>query len=289
MSVPAAPRSCCVLGDGPWRTLHEALCARFAHVPSDEWQRRLNEGVVLGADGQAFAVNAPFVAGMVVRYTREVAREPDLPGDVLIVHADERIIVADKPCGLPVMPTGQWVRQTLQWRVLAALPLVRAVPLHRLDRDTAGLVLLSVDPTSRSAYQALFRERRIRKEYEALAPAISGRDWPLEHRSRLARGEPFFRMSEVEGEPNAETRIDVLDRGERLWRYRLEPVTGRKHQLRVHMAALGAPIEGDALYPELRPGAGPLALLARALEFTDPVDGRLRRFVSARRLDIDDR
>lgn len=285
MTEPAAPSSRCVLGTGPWRSLHEALCARFPNVAPGDWLARLAAGRVLDAGGAAFAVDAPFTAGLVVSYTREVPDETQIPGEVLIVYADERIVVADKPAGLPVMPTGRWVRQTLQWRVLAALGLEAAVPLHRLDRDTAGLVLLSVDRASRAAYQGLFRARRIRKQYEALASPLPGRTWPLVYRSRLVRGDPFFRMRETDGEPNAETRLDVLERHPQCWRYRLEPVTGRKHQLRVHMAALGAPIRGDALYPEIGTVAGPLALLARALEFVDPVDGRTRCFESRRELD----
>jgi tRNA pseudouridine32 synthase/23S rRNA pseudouridine746 synthase len=285
VSAPALPASRCVLAPGPWSTLLEALCARFPNVAPGEWQRRLAAGLVRNLDGTAFAPDAPFYAGLVVCYTREVAAEPEVAGEVVLVHADERIVVADKPAGLPVMPTGPWLRQTLQWRVGAALGGVHVIPLHRLDRDTAGLVLLSVDPATRAAYQSLFRERLIRMEYEAVARPLPGQSWPLVRRSRLERGEPFFRMHEVEGEANAESHVDVLRRDERAWLYALRPVTGRKHQLRVHMAALGAPIRGDALYPAPRPGAGPLALLARALEFTDPLDGRRRRFVSARTLD----
>ncbi len=129
------------------------------------------------------------------------------------------------------------------------------VPLHRIDRDTAGLVLFSANPATRDAYQSLFRHRRIHKRYEAIAPALPGLSFPLVHASRLEAGEPFFRMREVDGAPNSETRIDVIERGGALWRYALEPVTGRKHQLRVHMAALGAPIRNDRLYPQLTPAA----------------------------------
>ena len=97
----------------------------------------------------------------------------------------------------------------------------------------------------------------------------------------LERGEPFHRMAEVEGEPNSETRIDVALRGVTHWRYALQPVTGRKHQLRVHMAALGAPIANDPLYPMLSERLdAPLQLLAKSVAFEDPLDGSLRRFAS---------
>jgi tRNA pseudouridine32 synthase/23S rRNA pseudouridine746 synthase len=283
--MAATPSSRCVLAAGPWRTVLEAMCARFPRIAGGEWQRRFAAGRVFGEDGTPYAVDSPFRAGLVVNYTREVACEPEVPGDVVIVHADARLVVADKPPGLPVMPTGPWVRQTLQYRVLEALGLQHATPLHRIDRDTAGLVLLSVDPGSRPRYQALFRDRAVRKRYEALAPPIDdGGAWPRVRRSRLVRGEPFFRMQEADGPVNSETWIDVAGREHTVWRYLLEPVTGRKHQLRVHMAALGAPLFGDALYPTPRPGAGPLALLARSLEFIDPVDGSARHFVSGRDL-----
>ena len=159
------------------------------------------------------------------------------------------------------------------------------VPLHRIDRETAGLVLFSANPASRGRYQALFRERRIRKHYLALAPPLPGLVFPQVHRSRLEPGEPFFRMREAAGEPNSETVIDVVARGEDTWIYRLEPVTGRKHQLRVHMAALGAPILHDRFYPHLqeqRPDdpERPLQLFAHALAFEDPITGEPRRFAA---------
>lgn len=272
-----------MLGSGSWRTVCEALCHRFPHIDAAEWARRLRDGEVRDDRGTVLAVDAPFRAGMVVRYTRDVGPEARLAGEVLIVHRDARLVVADKPAGLAVMPTGPWVRETLQVRVLEMLDLPSAIPLHRLDRDTEGLVLLSVDAASRDRYQALFRERAVQKTYEALAPALDdGAAWPRTYRSRLERGEPFFRMREADGEPNAETRIDVLERFGSLWRYQLEPVTGRKHQLRIHMAALGAPLCGDRLYPTLSARPGRLALLARELAFIDPVDGAARRFRSPR-------
>ncbi|MBW3550723.1 MAG: pseudouridine synthase, partial [Proteobacteria bacterium] len=149
----------------------------------------------------------------------------------------------------------------------------------------AGLVMFSADPRTRGRYQALFRERRIGKRYEAVAPALPGLEFPLVRCSRLVAGEPFFRMREIAGHANSETRIDVLQREGATWRYALEPLTGKKHQLRVHMAALGAPIANDAFYPELRERQAddlerPLQLLAQSLRFADPLSGHERVFES---------
>ncbi len=279
------PRSSVRLPAGPWLTVLDALAARFPEVGRARWADRIARGLVQGDDGEPVAADAAHRGGLRVWYWREVANEPAMPVTVRVLHADADLVVADKPAFLPVAPAGGWVRETLVARLMAELRLTALVPLHRIDRATAGVVLLSANPATRSCYQALFRERRIRKHYEAVAPPLAGAAFPLTYRSRLVAGEPFFRVREAEGEPNSETRIDVLERGVALWRYALEPVTGRKHQLRVHMAALGAPILNDRCYPSLRDRGSddfgrPLALLARALEFVDPLSGEPRRFES---------
>ena len=186
------------------------------------------------------------------------------------------------------MPAGRHVEETLSVRLIRRLDNPDLVALHRLDRGTAGLVVFSARPSSRDAYTRLFRERAIAKVYEAVAAPMPGRTFPFVHESRLERGEPFFRMREVPGEPNARTRVDVIARGDERWLYRLSPETGRKHQLRVHMAALGSPIAGDPAYPEVRDEradfAEPLQLLARELRFVDPITGEQRVFRSTREL-----
>ena len=281
--MDAPPPSRLQLPRGPWASVLEALCARFPQIGEAAWRSRFARGRVQDAHGRPLDVAAAYRPGLEVRYFREVDHEPPIAHAESVLHADAHLVVAWKPPFLPVAPTGRYVRETLLARLVARLGNPGLVPLHRIDRDTSGLVLFSADPASRARYHALFRERRIRKRYLALAPPLPGLPFPYRHRSRLERGEPFFRMREVAGEANSETVVEVLDRGGAAWLYRLEPVTGRKHQLRVHMAALGAPILHDRLYPQLQPQAPddpdrPLRLCAHALAFDDPLSGEPRRF-----------
>jgi tRNA pseudouridine32 synthase/23S rRNA pseudouridine746 synthase len=223
--------------------------------------------------------------GLTVRYYREIEAEPVIPIEESIVYADEHIVVADKPRFLPVTPKGKYVSQTLLARLIKRLDNPQLSPLHRIDRGTAGLVMFSVNPSTRALYHALFSERRITKYYQAIASALPKLKFPLVHRSCLVAGQPFFRMQESVGEPNTETHIDVIERLGEYWRYNLSPVTGKKHQLRVHMAALGAPILNDDFYPEVikrepEDYSRPLKLLAASLSFVDPVSGEFRVFNS---------
>ncbi|KRA74152.1 hypothetical protein ASD78_11635 [Lysobacter sp. Root667] len=273
------------LPPGPWTTLIDGLCARFPAIARERWLDRFARGRVLDAQRRALSADTAYRVGMEILYYREVAQEPAIPFEERVLFRDAHLLVVDKPHFLPVTPSGGFVAETLLGRLQRLYGEPALAPLHRLDRGTAGLVLFSRDPATRAAYQALFRERRIVKGYEALAAPLPGLAFPLLRRSRLAPGEPFFRMREVEGEPNSETAIDVIERGERVWRYALAPVSGRKHQLRVHMAALGAPILNDPYYPlaerrEADDHERPLKLLARSLAFVDPLDGRERRFES---------
>ena len=273
-----------VLLQGPWPTMIEALSTRFAKVPREEWLARMARGHVLQGNGTRIAANDVFRAGIEVYYYREFSEEP-IPVVESILHADDRLVVVDKPHFLPVIPAGKYRRETLVARLIARTGNPHLTPLHRIDRGTAGLVLFSADPASRGAYHALFRDRAIRKRYLALAAPLPEVGFPLLRNTRLVRCEDGFRMQEVDGEPNTLTRIDVIERGTPWWRYALFPHSGKMHQLRVHMAALGAPIVNDPWYPHAQAQAPdehglPLKLLAESLEFVDPSDGSERRFQS---------
>ncbi|GAA5069739.1 pseudouridine synthase [Lysobacter panacisoli] len=273
------------LPPGAWPTVLDCLCERFPAVARSQWLARMARGRVIDNAGNRLTPETPYRVGLEVHYYREVADEPLIPFDEVILHADADLLVADKPHFLPVAPAGAHVHETLLGRLIRRTGNHALAPLHRIDRDTAGLVLFSTNPDTRARYQALFPERRIEKGYEAIAPALPDVGFPCVHSSRMVAGAPFFRMQESDGPANSETRIDVVARGEVHWRYALTPLTGRKHQLRVHMAAMGAPIVNDAIYPSLLHRAtgdysAPLQLLAKRLSFIDPLSGIERSFTS---------
>ncbi|MEU3450551.1 pseudouridine synthase [Streptomyces thermolilacinus] len=276
---------------GGWATLREHLTERYGHViGADRVDAMLADGAFVGADGRAVAGDEPYAAGRTLWFHREFPPEEPVPFEVGIVHRDERIVVADKPHFLATTPRGRHVTETALARLRRDLGLPHLQPAHRLDRLTAGLVLFVVRPEDRGAYQTLFRDRRVRKEYEALAPYDPDLALPVTVRSHIVKERGVVAAYEVPGaRPNSESRVELAERRGGLARYRLVPETGRTHQLRVHMSALGVPILDDPLYPVVREDgpedhARPLRLLARALEFTDPYDGSPVRFESRLRL-----
>ena len=272
---------------GPWPTVLDFLAERLPAVPRIDWHARLLAGDVRDDAGQALAPHAPCPHGQRLHYWRWHAHEPALPQAESIVFQDEWLVVADKPHFMPVTPGGRFARQSLLARLRHRLGLPHLSPVHRIDRDTAGLVLLAVQPHTRDAYQALFRARAVRKSYEAVAAHRPDIALPHEHASRLEPDpERFFVSREVAGPPNSLSQLECAQVLGRHALYRLQPITGQRHQLRLHMTALGRPILGDAFYPQVRHAAGvddwqrPLQLLARGMAFTDPVTGQARAFES---------
>lgn len=278
------------LGEGSWDNMLAFMAAHFPAVTEADWAMRMERGEVVDLQGEPLRPHSPYRRGTCIFYYRELAQETPIPFAETILYQDEHILVADKPHFLPVIPTGRFVRETLLVRLKHKTGLHELTPIHRLDRETAGVVLFSHNRATRGIYQSMFQKRAMDKVYEALAPTRPELAFPLIRRSRMVDGEPFICMTEAEGEPNSETHIEVLESRGALSLYRLRPVTGRKHQLRLHMAALGMPIVNDAFYPVALPCKGddvsqPLQLLAREIAFTDPLTGNLRCFASKRTLE----
>ena len=281
--------SCVVLPRGPWPTVLAFLTEHFASVPQAMWLARMAQGKVVDEFGALVTAERPFQSRLRLYYYRDVPHEPRIPFDEVILHQDAHLIVVDKPHFLPVMPSGGYLQETVLVRLKRRLGIDTLVPIHRIDRDTAGLVMFSVRPASRGAYAALFRARDIQKTYEAVAPWRTDLVFPLTRESRIQEAGHFMLQREVPGVPNAVTHMELIEVCGTLARYRLRPVTGQRHQLRVHMAALGLPIVGDGLYPTLTPEgqldyAHPLQLLAKSVAFIDPVSGQAQRFESQRKL-----
>lgn len=277
----------------PWPRMADFLAERLPAVTRQDWIERMARGEVLDEQGHPVPPDAAYAGGQRLYYWRHLPDEPRIPFEARIVYQDQHLLVADKPHFLPVIPTGRFVRETLLVRLKQATGIESLSPVHRIDRETAGLVLFSIRAQDRGAYQAMFRERQVDKLYEAIAPSTGAWSGARIHRSRIVEDpQAFYRMIETEGEPNSHTRIDRTEQDNGWARYRLEPVTGKRHQLRVHMNALGLPICGDQFYPVVRRGPGepedyadPLRLLARAIAFTDPVTGERRQFESGLSLD----
>jgi len=288
-TIEGVAPSCLRISSVEDRNILEYLGERFPGIEAKTWIERMIRGRVVDGSGNPLGPESRCRRGSYVFYYRELEEETPIPFEAMILYRDEHILAVDKPHFLPVVPSGRFLRETLLVRLKKDLQLEHLVPIHRIDRETAGVVMFSHDPATRGRYASLFQEQKVEKVYEALAPTASRMSFPLVHRSRLKEGKPFFRMEEVEGPANSETRIEVIEVRGDVTLYRLIPATGRKHQLRVHMAALGIPIVNDRFYPDAGPPGQddflrPLKLLARSVSFPDPLTGKRMCFESARGL-----
>ncbi len=287
------------VGDARNRTVLGFLCERLPTVA--DWPQRLARGDVLGSLGQPLAANAPCQPGMVIWYWRDVPCEPRVPFEITVLHQDEHLVVVDKPHFLPAIPSGRYLHETALVRLKQQTGITTLAPMHRIDRETAGLLVFTVQPATRHAYQGLLQARQVHKVYEAIAPWRADLALPRTclHRLEEPPGKGFMQMRVVDGQANAQTLVECLGLVEggapalALAHYRLTPTTGRRHQLRAQMNALGLPIVGDRIYPRLWPEPAtdappdfsqPLQLLARRFSFTDPISGQPRCFTSQRRL-----
>ena len=274
--------------ESPPATILDHLIGHFANVPAEIWRERVERGQVTSSGGPAITASHPYQHGITIYYEREVAQEPPALESERILYHDNEILVADKPHGMPVTPAGDYVDRALLARLQKSTGLAGLSPIHRLDRDTAGLVLFTTRPETRSRYHRLFEKHSIHREYLAVAflPSPTTRKhWLIEN--RIDEGQPWFTQRIVAGLPNAKTSIELLAISGHFGLFRLTPSTGKKHQLRIHMLSIGAPIVGDLFYPAVREkqeGDPPLQLLASRLVFTDPISGKDHMFTSFRNL-----
>lgn len=275
-----------------WPDLLSFLLNKFPHMDPDMIRKRLRKGDMVDAQGKAFMLDSPFTPDAWLWYYREVPVETVVPFDIDILYQDELLIAIDKPHFMASIPGGRHLHQTALVRLRDQLGNPHINPIHRLDRDTAGVLVFCADRNRRGVYQTLFQTRSVHKIYEAVAPWRAGLTFPLSRESLIRRSGQVFVMHEIDGPPNSCTHIDLLAHNDTHGHYRLEPVTGKKHQLRVHMNALGIPICNDEYYPKLKPlrtdetFTDPLQLLARSMQFTDPVTGVERYFESRRQLQM---
>jgi len=277
--------SCVVVPAGRWDNALHFMVQRFPAVAPADWQARLDAGDVVDCDGLAMRADSSVQTGQRLYYYRAVPHETPVPFQERILYADDDLVVADKPHFLPVIPSGKYVRETLLVRLGKTLNTATLAPIHRIDRDTAGIVLFSRNPATRNLYAKMFREHALQKTYHAVARWNPNLPWPITRHTRIDEGDHFMRQAEVPGPPNALSSIRPLQHHGDWALYELQPVTGQRHQLRVHMHALGLPILHDGIYPTLTPEGSqdfsqPLQLLAQAIAFTDPVSGQARQFQS---------
>jgi tRNA pseudouridine32 synthase/23S rRNA pseudouridine746 synthase len=286
--------------EGPWDTAMDYMMHRWGHIDPQGIEDRFDAGEIVGEAGLPLDRTTPLQNHTFIWYYRTLPRETRIPVELDILHHDEHLLVVDKPHFLPTTPGGTYIQESALVRLRNQLKLPDLVPMHRLDRMTAGILLLSTNPETRGKYQVLFEKRKVQKEYECVAAAepaagYPGVDFPVVVRNRMTKSRSYLLAEVVDGEPNAETRIERLrtfgkapaagstglhdgeNRHSAL--YRLEPHTGKTHQLRVHMASLGLGIINDAFYPELLDKAPddyakPLQLLARGIRFVDPISGK---------------
>ena len=281
--------------DLTYPNLLDFFISTFPHIERNEWVERFDEGLVMTADGQPVQAIDAYRPNSHLMYFRRLAREPEIPFEEEILFQDDHLVVADKPHFLPVTPSGLYLHQTLLNRLKKKTGIQTLSPIHRIDRDTAGLVLFSINPDERAEYQNLFRDRVVKKVYEAIASYSEAliQRLPMTYQSRLEESEHFLQMEEVQGEPNTDTFIELLEINQPWAKYRLTPGSGKKHQLRCHLNALNIPIRNDQIYPVLTPYqeydldfSKRLQLLAKEIYFTDPITKEARLFISKRELSL---
>ena len=266
-------------------TVYQYLCQQFPHIAADEWQQRFADNLIYDALGNILSFDSEYIENSHVFYYRFLAHEIHVPFEHEVLFENDHLLVIDKPHFLTISPTGQYVQETLLVRLKKQTGNEFLTPIHRLDRETAGVVLFSKQAVTRAAYQEMFAQRQVKKTYHAIAPFHADLTFPCYTRYRMEKGQPFYTMQVVEGKINSETEIDLIEHDSVWAKYQLKPITGKQHQLRVHLNSLGIAIKNDPFYPVVQHKreddfSAPLQLLAKHIRFNDPVTFQEMEFSS---------
>jgi tRNA pseudouridine32 synthase/23S rRNA pseudouridine746 synthase len=258
-------------------TIFAYLCQHFPHIQTSEWQQRFSDELIYAADGEKLKIDSIYTPNSHIFYYRFLAQEIHVPFQHEILFENDDLLVVDKPHFLTMTPTGQYVQETLLVRLKKQTGYEALTPIHRLDRETAGVVLFCKKPEQRGIYQQLFANRKVQKIYHAIAAYRSEIIFPQTLQLHMEKGNPFYTMqTNAEKAQNTETFIELLEHNQQHAKYRLQPKTGKQHQLRVHLNYLGLPILNDPFYPMVAHKADddfsqPLQLLAKEIYFIDPI------------------
>ncbi len=274
----------------PYPSILAFLSRRFPRIDREIWRERILQGKVLDDQGNLITLETAYLPHKRVFYFREVETEPVIPFSEGLIFQNDHLLVSCKPHFLPVTPGGAYVAECLLNRLGRRTGNNELVPIHRIDRETAGIVMFSTNPETRGLYNQLFADGRVKKRYQAIAEYPgSGKEDRWIVKNRIEVGQPWFRMATSQGEPNACSIIKLIETRGQIARFMLSPLTGKTHQLRLHMSGLGFRILNDRLYPELQAKRDddfnkPLQLLAKTISFIDPVTGKAMEFRSQREL-----
>ena len=281
-------------------TIMEYLTGRFAYDASN-LEIKMAAGDIVDELGRPYTLTSPYKAGALIFLYRDPVPEKRVPYEIEIIFEDDDLLVIDKPHYLASTPKGSYIVESALVRLRRQLQMDEISPAHRLDRLTAGVLIFTKRSELRRAYHDMFAERTVLKTYQAVAPVRHDLELPVTVRSRIHKERGVMWAQTIEGEPNTETRVELAatkkvdpdshnGHGE-VGLYDLFPHTGKTHQLRIHMAGLGVGILNDNYYPDfysvpMDDYRNPLQLLAKTIEFTDPLTGERRFFESTRTLEL---
>lgn len=276
--------------NAPYHNFLDFFCDKFPQIHREAWIKRFAEKKITDTQETAIHASDIYCGDQHLIYYREVENEAPIPVKEHILFEDENLILVDKPHFLPIHPAGPYVKETLVYRLRQSQNNPDIAPLHRIDRLTAGLVLLSKKVSVRKDYQLLFENRAVDKTYLAISKGRTPSQTSWHLKNHIGIGDPWF-LSAIKNDaaPNSESHIKFLKEQDGFLKFKLKPISGKKHQLRVHLASIGFPILYDPLYPSFveKPAdnyAKPLQLLAQSISFIDPYSKKKLHFESQLKL-----